>query len=53
MNHGALRPILRNLFCIVCNLLIFVWDAAAAHIGHAYVINGIFIDVYIRSEHLI
>jgi hypothetical protein len=52
MYHGALRAILRNLFCIICNFVIFVWDAAA-HIGHAYAINGLTIDVYIRSEHLI
>jgi len=52
MNHGALIAILRNLFCIVCNFLIFVWDAAAP-VGHAYVINGLIIYGYIRIEHLI
>jgi len=44
--YRALRAILINLFCIVCNFVIFVWNAAA-HIGHAYVINGLILLMFI------
>lgn len=44
-----LSAIQRHLFWIVCNFL-FLFEIAAAH---AFVIRGIIIEVYIRSEHLI
>lgn len=48
----ALRAILRTLFRIVCSFLIFARDAAA-RTGHTYVIRGLIIDVYIKSEQFI
>lgn len=41
MYQEALRAILRNLFCVVCDLFIFIRDAATVHTGLAHVISGL------------
>jgi len=50
MNQGGFRQFLRNLFCRVWILLIFVGEAAA---GQAYFKSGLNIEVYRNSDDLI